>query len=998
MNGSFNLVCCKLSAFLAISACLASAGFSVPVQAQEEHIDAGQLPLRSRPTLVEPEPAKRIRGVHYKANTIATTGKRHTQGASPNVSPTCSNPQLSYFGGPVISNVQSVVVFWGAYVNSHLTAPNTGIAQFLTDLQVSTFLSVPGEYSTYGQAPGSTASNQLIGQGSTAAVSSYTITPSLCAGNTNCTVTDAEVQQELNNQIAASSLPAPTYDAQGNDNTLYMVYFPPNVTINFEGSDSCVEYCAYHNTGTYNGTGSPLVYGIMPDLFTTACNEGCGTNATQMENVTSVTSHEFAEAITDADIGLDTGNDYAYPGAWGDNNNCGEIADICDNNASGDTFTVSGRQWTVQELWSNYENKCESVGVAYPPFTFGGPSTDYAGTSFSLTVNALLPNGQTNTNYTDTVHFTSSDPSATLPADYTFTSADAGMHSFQVTPGTAGTQSINVVDAQYPTLTASYSISVTQATPAVTLSATSLGFGSVAVGSLSASQSVTLTNTGTGTLTFSAIGVTGTNPSSFVFGNTCGSSLAAGASCTFHGHFAPVKAGSLSAAVTIIDNATNSPQTISLSGTGLGPTASLSATSLSFPSTQVGSTSTLPVTITNSGSGTLSVSSISNTGASPSQFTHTSNCGGNPLAANASCTAQVIFAPTAAGTFTATLNIVDNATGSPQTISLSGTGTGGPAVSLSTTSLTFPATQIGSSGTLPVTVTNTGSANLTVSLISNTGANPSLFTHTSNCGNGVSIAPSSSCTIQVIFTPTAAGSFTATLNIKDNAAGSPQTVSLSGTATAGPAVSLSTNSLTFPSTQVGSTSTLPITVTNTGSANLTVSMISNTGANPSLFTHTSTCGNGVSIAPGGNCTIQVIFTPTASGSFTATLNIKDNAAGSPQTVSLSGTATAGPAVSLSTNSLTFPATSVGSSSMLSFTITNSGSGTLNVSAITNVGTNAADFSHTSNCGGSPLTAGEHCTVQVSFSPSATGSRTASMSIADNATGSPQSISLSGTGQ
>ena len=104
----------------------------------------------------------------------------------------------------------------------------------------------------------------------------------------------------------------------------------------------------------------------------------------------------------------------------------------------------------------------------------------------------------------------------------------------------------------------------------VSLSATSLWFGSEMVAATSASQQVTLTNTGGATLAITSIGLTGANASSFVFANTCGSSLAAGANCTIHGHFTPVAAGALTAAVTITDSATGSPQSIALSGTGIG--------------------------------------------------------------------------------------------------------------------------------------------------------------------------------------------------------------------------------------------------------------------------------------------------------------------------------------------------------------------------------------------------------------------------------------------
>jgi hypothetical protein len=174
------------------------------------------------------------------------------------------------------------------------------------------------------------------------------------------------------------------------------------------------------------------------------------------------------------------------------------------------------------------------------------------------------------------------------------------------------------------------------------------------------------------------------------------------------------------------------------------------------------------------------VTAIGNSGTNPTDFTHTSNCGGNQIAPGSSCTVQVRFTPSAAGPFSATLNITDNAPGSPQSVTLSGTGTNPPAVTLSATTLSFPATTVGSTSTLPVVLTNTGLGNLTVTLISNSGTNPTDFSHTSNCG-GVSIAPNGTCTIQVTFTPSATGTFSATLNITDNAPGSPQSIALSGT-------------------------------------------------------------------------------------------------------------------------------------------------------------------------------------------------------------------------
>jgi hypothetical protein len=118
-----------------------------------------------------------------------------------------------------------------------------------------------------------------------------------------------------------------------------------------------------------------------------------------------------------------------------------------------------------------------------------------------------------------------------------------------------------------PIATSSSLVSDAQQAP-TNLSATSLSFGSREIGTTSASQQVTLTNTGTSTLAITSIGVTGADASSFMFANSCGSGLAVGANCVIHGHFTPAAAGALTAAVTIVDSASNSPQSIALSGIG----------------------------------------------------------------------------------------------------------------------------------------------------------------------------------------------------------------------------------------------------------------------------------------------------------------------------------------------------------------------------------------------------------------------------------------------
>ncbi len=212
--------------------------------------------------------------------------------------------------------------------------------------------------------------------------------------------------------------------------------------------------------------------------------------------------------------------------------------------------------------------------------------------------------------------------------------------------------------------------------PAASLSPASLTFSSQAVGATSTAQTLTLTNSGSATLSVTGLALTGANPSAFAQSNTCGNSVAAKANCTINVTFTPSAIGAFTAALSIADSATGSPQTVSLSGTGTTASAAvtLSAESLAFGNQAIDITSTAQTaTLTNSGGAALSVTSLALTGANASDFTVTDTCGSS-VAAGANCTIAVLFTPGASGVVTAALSIADSATGSPQTVSLTGTG------------------------------------------------------------------------------------------------------------------------------------------------------------------------------------------------------------------------------------------------------------------------------------------------------------------------------------
>jgi hypothetical protein len=290
---------------------------------------------------------------------------------------------------------------------------------------------------------------------------------------------------------------------------------------------------------------------------------------------------------------------------------------------------------------------------------------------------------------------------------------------------------------------------------------------------------VTLSNTGTAALSVSAVSVTGANAGSFSETNTCGTGVAAGGSCTISVVFAPAGGGAMSAAVSIADNASGSPQSIALTGTGTVPVATLSATSLQFTANAGVTAATQTVTLSNTGGAPLTLTGIVLGGANAASFTETNNCG-TTVAAGGSCTITAGFVPAAAGSYAASVSVADNAAGSPQSIALSGLETA-PAVTLSAASLTFTTPAESTSAAQTVTLNNTGNGALTIAGIAVGGANAASFNETNTCGS--SVAAGASCTLTVSLTAYLAMSYAATVTVTGNLSGGSKTLPLTGTGT-----------------------------------------------------------------------------------------------------------------------------------------------------------------------------------------------------------------------
>lgn len=237
----------------------------------------------------------------------------------------------------------------------------------------------------------------------------------------------------------------------------------------------------------------------------------------------------------------------------------------------------------------------------------------------------------------------------------------------------------------------------TGTSPTVSLTPSLLQFSAQAVGSSSSPQEVELRNMSSLMLTFSAISTTG----DFAETNNCGTALAAASSCTLSVTFNPTASGSRNGSIVVDDTGTQSPQTISLTGVGLGAAVALTS-SLTFPSTPVGVTSTVQtVKLSNQGNASLTIASIQVSG----DYAESNNCSGS-VAAGSSCTLSITFTPTATGSRSGTLTINDNAAGSPQTIALSGSGSGFTLSSAPSSATANP----GATATYTITVAPVGGA------------------------------------------------------------------------------------------------------------------------------------------------------------------------------------------------------------------------------------------------------------------------------------------------
>jgi hypothetical protein len=401
------------------------------------------------------------------------------------------------------------------------------------------------------------------------------------------------------------------------------------------------------------------------------------------------------------------------------------------------------------------------------------------------------------------------------------------------------------------------------------LSAPSIAFGSQSVGTASAAQAVTLSNPGSASL--SIAGTSSITAPFYLTGNSCGTSLSAGGSCTFQFEYMPSSAIPSSENVSVTTGA--GVETVTLSGSGIAGIPSVSPGSVSFGGVTVDTTATAQtLTLYNTGNGPFSITSAPS---APAPFSLTSDTCSGTIAAGANCSMQVTFTPTTLASSSLPLTI-PTSVGSVS-VNLSGQGLGAvPAVSPA--SLSFGSVSVGATSSgQSVTFSNNGNEALSITSAP-TVAVP--FKITANTCSGT-VAAGATCTVQVAYAPTSGTSSSSNLSIPTNWGNA--SVSLSGTGVAlTPSASVSpTNALNMSFTDA------TITVRSTGSGSLTINSISLSYNDPDeADTHSSAsidsggCSNGQVLPSDQSCAIVIDVTPNNAENgmnWTGTLTINTNA-------------------------------------------------------------------------------------------------------------------------
>jgi hypothetical protein len=527
----------------------------------------------------------------------------------------------------------------------------------------------------------------------------------------------------------------------------------------------------------------------------------------------------------------------------------------------------------------------------------------------------------------------------------------------------------------------------------LTVTPTSLSFPPTVQGASSPAQTLLVQNTGGEPIHLQTLSVTTDYTLGPAGSDTCsGNLLAPQATCSVSVIFSPTGLQDRPGTLSIPSNLPSSPRLVPLDGTGVTPPAlTLSPASLTFSSTLEGSVSpSQSITVKNIGGATAQLQAETVNG----DFQIASNSCGSSLVANAICVLQIAYAPATPCGTAGLLTVSANGSGGQATAALTGvdgSATTPCALTLAPTSLSYGAVAIGSTtASQSVSVTNNSSTPVPLGAPSVTG-NYSIQGGT--CVAHTTLAPSpatgDSCTLQIVFSPTAAGDRAGLLTVPANIAGGSVTAHLDGTGVSPGNLSLSTSLLTFGTLVVGTSSTAQtLTLSNTGGSGVTLQppVIS------SQYTVTSNCG--AILGAGQLCTLTIVFSPTATGPQPGTLTVSGNPGALQAHATLGGSGVAPASLAFAPTSLAFGSVQAGKASTQQPAIlTNTGG----ISASLHLPVLTGDYAIASNGCGATLAASASCTLQLTFNPTAAGSRTGSLTVTTTDSASSATVSLSGTG-
>lgn len=516
----------------------------------------------------------------------------------------------------------------------------------------------------------------------------------------------------------------------------------------------------------------------------------------------------------------------------------------------------------------------------------------------------------------------------------------------------------------------------------------SVDFGGVLTGTNSAATTVTINNTGAPTAHLSNFSISGPDASEFSLTSapaTCDATV--NSPCARSVTFSPASDGTKSA-ILQISNADGPNLEVFLSGTGTSPAINFAPSSTDFGELALGLTSApQTVTVTSSGTAALHIGVVAEGTGDTGDFNIVGNntCSNATLAPNATCEFNTVFAPSSgAGIKSLDIEVPNDSSGA-QATTLQGVATD-PGLDISPVSgYTFADAIVGGIGQgQPFTITSTGTTDLKDITKSVTGPDASDFSLTTgNCSGA--FAPTQTCSFTGIFHPGPADHAIrqATFEIRSNAAASPTSIAVSGTALVGDA-SLTPTTDDFGDVRLGqTTASKTITFKATGTAPVAVDEVGLNGPDSGNFSRVANGCNSTTIPAGGTCQVVVNFTPSLVGELHGELKFATDAGNFYAQLSGNGI---NPVGSLTPASHDFGSVTLGDTSAAqAFTIQSTGDTPLEMSSGAILGDPGFVVDDPSGCTGSTLAPTQSCSFTAAFKPTGdAGSRSSTLTVGSNA--------------